>query len=283
MPTIPPEPFDATPYVPMIDAILSRADLEQITARRIRNAIQAIYDVDFSPYKKLIDGVIVERFNAIQDEVEEAKPKVSSQSKSKAERSSSVNRSRPTGSASSRSANSSSPAVKSQSLLSDAEIAEQLHRELNQGRGGRVRTTSRPKRTSSATASGEGKKRKINRNNPFNARMLLSEPLSAFLGQTELSRPECVKTIWNYIKEHDLQNPRDKREILCDDRMRPIFGDKTHMFTMNKILAKHLYRREDVTGVEVDDDELVHSNDDEDDDSALAVEDEEVGAILKGE
>lgn len=55
------------------------------------------------------------------------------------------------------------------------------------------------------------------------------------------------------------------------------------MFTMNKILAKHLYRREDVTGVEVDDDELVHSNDDEDDDSALAVEDEEVGAILKGE
>lgn len=62
------------------------------------------------------------------------------------------------------------------------------------------------------------------------------------LGQTTLSRPQTVKQIWNYVKERDLQDPNDKRQIRCDDAMRAVFKqDKVHMFTMNKLLAQHLY------------------------------------------
>jgi upstream activation factor subunit UAF30 len=76
--------------------------------------------------------------------------------------------------------------------------------------------------------------------------MNLSEPLSAMLGQPALSRPQTVKQIWAYVKERDLQDPSDKRQIRCDDAMYAVFKqDKVHMFTMNKLLASHLYPAEE--------------------------------------
>lgn len=72
--------------------------------------------------------------------------------------------------------------------------------------------------------------------------MILSEPLSDLLGAPQLSRPQTVKKIWEYVKERDLQDPSDKRQIRCDDAMRAVFKqDRVHMFTMNKLLAQHLY------------------------------------------
>ena len=47
--------------------------------------------------------------------------------------------------------------------------------------------------------------------------------------------------MWEYIKKHDLQNPQNKREILSDDTLRPIFGkDKVTMFEMNKHISNHV-------------------------------------------
>lgn len=45
-----------------------------------------------------------------------------------------------------------------------------------------------------------------------------------------------VKKLWDYIKSNNLQNPDNRREILCDDKLRALFNvDKVHMFTMNKV------------------------------------------------
>jgi hypothetical protein len=42
-------------------------------------------------------------------------------------------------------------------------------------------------------------------------------------------------------QEHGLQNPEDRREILADGKLEPIFGaKKATMFEMNKHLARHL-------------------------------------------
>ena len=47
--------------------------------------------------------------------------------------------------------------------------------------------------------------------------------------------------MWAYIKSNNLQNPANKREILADAKLKPIFGaDKVTMFEMNKFLAQHL-------------------------------------------
>lgn len=72
--------------------------------------------------------------------------------------------------------------------------------------------------------------------------MNLSEPLAELLGVSQLSRPQTVKKIWEYVKARDLQDPADKRQIRCDDQMRAVFKvDRVHMFTMNKILNQNLY------------------------------------------
>lgn len=76
----------------------------------------------------------------------------------------------------------------------------------------------------------------------FHKPMNLSEPLQDLLGESQMSRPQTVKKIWEYVRAHDLQDPKDKRNIRCDDKMRAVFkSDKIHMFTMNKVLAGQLY------------------------------------------
>ena len=69
-----------------------------------------------------------------------------------------------------------------------------------------------------------------------------SPELSAVIGAGQLSRGEVVSKIWAYIKQHKLQDPANKREIIADAKLKPVFGgkDRVDMFEMNKHLAKHL-------------------------------------------
>ena len=68
-----------------------------------------------------------------------------------------------------------------------------------------------------------------------------SAELAAVVGAGPIPRSEIVSKMWEYIKAHKLQNPENKREILADAKLEPIFGaKKVTMFEMNKHLAKHL-------------------------------------------
>ena len=68
-----------------------------------------------------------------------------------------------------------------------------------------------------------------------------SAELAAVVGTAPLARPDVVSKMWDYIKANNLQNPQNKREILADERLEPIFGaKKVTMFEMNKHLARHL-------------------------------------------
>ena len=72
--------------------------------------------------------------------------------------------------------------------------------------------------------------------------MHLSADLEAVIGKGPMSRGEVVKAIWVYIKKHDLQNPKNKRNILADDKLKPLFGGKGEvtMFEMTKLVSAHL-------------------------------------------
>jgi chromatin remodeling complex protein RSC6 len=68
-----------------------------------------------------------------------------------------------------------------------------------------------------------------------------SKELGQVVGDKPLPRTEAVSKIWTYIKKNDLQNPENRREILADDKLEPVFGKKkVTMFEMNKLLAGHL-------------------------------------------
>ena len=68
-----------------------------------------------------------------------------------------------------------------------------------------------------------------------------SKELAAVVGSAPLPRTEVVSKVWEYIKKHKLQNEKNKREIIADDKLKAVFGrDKVTMFEMNKYLAQHL-------------------------------------------
>lgn len=70
----------------------------------------------------------------------------------------------------------------------------------------------------------------------------LSPQLQKLTGVPELARTEVVKQLWSYIREHDLQDPSNRRNIRCDGPFRELFGVETiDMFQMNKELAKHIW------------------------------------------
>lgn len=69
----------------------------------------------------------------------------------------------------------------------------------------------------------------------------VSPELQAVVGEAALPRTEIVKQLWAYIRKHNLQDPGNKRKIICDDALRLVFEtDSTDMFKMNKLLAKHI-------------------------------------------
>ncbi|MAW07373.1 MAG: hypothetical protein CME61_03710 [Halobacteriovoraceae bacterium] len=68
-----------------------------------------------------------------------------------------------------------------------------------------------------------------------------SSQLAEIVGAKALPRTEVVKKLWAYIKKHKLQNPKNKRNILADAKLKPVFGKKeVTMFEMTKLVSKHL-------------------------------------------
>jgi len=72
--------------------------------------------------------------------------------------------------------------------------------------------------------------------------MNLSSELEAVVGSGPMARGQVVKKLWEYIKKHNLQNPQNKRNILADAKLKPLFGGKgeVSMFEMTKLVSGHL-------------------------------------------
>ncbi|MFH1873973.1 MAG: SWIB/MDM2 domain-containing protein [Pseudomonadota bacterium] len=66
--------------------------------------------------------------------------------------------------------------------------------------------------------------------------------LATVVGDKPMPRTEVVKKLWVYIKKHDLQDAKNKRNINADENLKKVFdGKKTvNMFEMTKLVSKHL-------------------------------------------
>lgn len=68
-----------------------------------------------------------------------------------------------------------------------------------------------------------------------------TEQLAKIVGSDPLPRSEVTKRVWAHIKSNNLQNPQNKREIIADEKLQPIFGgSKLDMFQMTKAINNHL-------------------------------------------
>jgi len=85
------------------------------------------------------------------------------------------------------------------------------------------------------------KKSKMPKGTGLTKKYSLSSDLADLVGKSEATRGECIKQLWAYIKEHDLQDPDNKQYFKPDKKMAKVFGeDKMRGFGMSKHIGKHL-------------------------------------------
>ncbi|KAJ6164996.1 hypothetical protein N7470_003668 [Penicillium chermesinum] len=261
-------------YTEIIDSILAKSDLNTISTKSIRKGLQDVVGYDLTPQKSEIKALMISRFDifAAKNGAGADADEPPSNGYQDAESVSAVPSPPPSSSPVKREANSeeasepsaTSPPPKKRKqdtdIDGDAAFAAKLQAEENKRarptRGGNSRRTAPAKKKSKAKTSkrvkaeddsdigsGSDTKKEVNRSGGFHKPLNLSPPLSALLGgEVTLSRPQTVKKVWQYIRENELQDPSDRRQIRCNDAMRAVFKqDRVHMFTMTKILNQNLY------------------------------------------
>ena len=68
-----------------------------------------------------------------------------------------------------------------------------------------------------------------------------SAALAAVIGPDAVARTEVMKKLWDYIKANNLQDPKDKRTIQCDAKLKTVFGkDSVGMFELAGLIGPHL-------------------------------------------
>lgn len=74
------------------------------------------------------------------------------------------------------------------------------------------------------------------------APLKVSAELEAVVGKGPMPRTEVTKKLWAYIKKHNLQDAKNKRDILPDAALGKVFGktSKVNMFEMTKLISRHL-------------------------------------------
>jgi hypothetical protein len=77
---------------------------------------------------------------------------------------------------------------------------------------------------------------------PFLRKLTVSRELAEVIGDGPLSRMDVVKKLWAYIRKNNLQDSKERRMIVADEKLRAVFGgkDRVSMFEMTKLVNAHL-------------------------------------------
>ncbi|KAK3226295.1 hypothetical protein Dsin_006157 [Dipteronia sinensis] len=70
---------------------------------------------------------------------------------------------------------------------------------------------------------------------------------ASFYDQMKRNEVVCtgdVANVWEYIKLNSLQDPANRKELFCDDKLKTIFGDKGSVrFTkIARLLSQHFVK-----------------------------------------
>jgi len=78
-------------------------------------------------------------------------------------------------------------------------------------------------------------------NAAFMKPMKPSATLAEVVGSKPLPRTEVIKSLWKYIKKHNLQDKKNRRAINADAKLMPLFKKaQVTMFDLAKIANKNL-------------------------------------------
>lgn len=221
----------AQSLAPKIEQILTGSNLESVSAKAVRKNLvnQGIDESYIKSYKAQIDEVIkgiYMRLSAAADSHAAGPNEGFPAYNGAASSGGAVKREAPTGSQGSENKRPKSTSKKAKNAgTAGSDDGENV-----------VKKKAKPRKRKKA----EGETSEPSPNNPFNKPLQLSPELADVLGESQVSRPQAVKLLWVYIKQHNLQDPEDKRYIMCDEKLMKVLEEpRVHMMTMNKMLSAH--------------------------------------------
>ena len=104
------------------------------------------------------------------------------------------------------------------------------------------KTATKKAATKKKVTKKKAKKKTKRKPNPAFMRPLTpSAALAGVIGSKAIPRTKVVQKLWEYIRDNNLQDSKNRRNINADAKLKPVFGKKTvSMFEMTKIISKHL-------------------------------------------
>ncbi|KAJ1877018.1 hypothetical protein H4R99_004587 [Coemansia sp. RSA 1722] len=246
--------MDVSTLAPRIREILQLSDLSTVSAKKVRRQLEHEMNINLDAYKTDIDEIIKNQFQQIHNETQQrqqAQQQYASQYAAQQGGHMGMY--------------GLSPSVQGLQMPPGGFHSTPMHHAqipggsmapgMIHGSGTAATATApedqtprkrgRPRKPENLKKQ-QRKKREVDPSKPkrqtgLSKPMKLSDDLRAFLEQKYCARLDVVKKLWEYIKKEDLQDPADKRYILCDDQMKKLFDcDRLFMYTMNKLLNDHL-------------------------------------------
>ena len=105
---------------------------------------------------------------------------------------------------------------------------------------------AKKKKTTKKKKVAKKKKGKRKANPAFMKTMSASAALQAVVGSSKISRPQATKKFWAYVKRYNLQDPKNRRNILIvnskEQKLRKLWPGKKviTMFEVAKMMGRHL-------------------------------------------
>ncbi|KAK4284943.1 hypothetical protein QN277_001706 [Acacia crassicarpa] len=133
--------------------------------------------------------------------------------------------------------------LKSSSSASNAKTTQSSSKSKPKGKN----TPQKPHSRSSSSTSPQSSpkpRRELTRPTGILKATPVSPVLHRFLGVSEASRGQAVKQVWAYVKLHNLQNPVNRSEIECDEKLKSLFEgkDKVGFLEVGKLLSRHFQK-----------------------------------------
>jgi len=255
-----------------IQDILKDADLDNTSAKKVRLQLQEKLDVDLTERKKEVDQLVMEVIDEqTQDdgEEEEDEDEEEEEEDSPPPKKKSASKPRKRAASDSGSDYESEEEAPSDGGGSDYEPDEPV--KIKKGRksggskkakygsddessgeewGGSKKSSAKKSKTkkkkSQDSDDSDYEKPKKKKSTPggkngYTAPVKLSPDLADIVGGDEMPRHEVVKRMWAYIKENNLQDPKNKQMIKCDDKLSKVIPTKKFRgFGMAKFLKDHM-------------------------------------------
>jgi len=205
-----------------VSAILKGADLETLSAKKVRQQLEEKLGCDLSERKKEIDAIIMadveEQVNSHSEEdasEDEAPPKKDdSASEEEPEEDDKDDDFDPNAK---KAVRKPKPSPKKRKAADDDDSDEDWGKKKKKSGGG-----------------------KRGKQSAFTKSFKLSAELADVVGSDVMPRHEVVKKLWAVIKERELQDPKNKQFAICDDQLHKVFGVKRfRTFGMMKHLKDH--------------------------------------------